>query len=452
MSVHMIDSALFKDLFGTEEMREIFSDENLLQKWLDVEAALARVEARLGIIPEEAAEEISRKALVKYLDIGKIKEQIDITGHPIVPVIRALQAACTGDAGEYIHWGATTQDIMDTGVVLQLKEAYNLILRDLGEIEEILINLAERYKSTPMVGRTHGQHALPITFGYKVAVWIGEVHRHIQRLEECKKRLLVGQFAGATGTLASLGEIGLEVQELLMEELGLGVPDIAWHASRDRFAEFISILSMISSTLAKIANEIAILQKTEIDELEEPFRPGKVGSSTMPHKRNPMICEGIVALSKIIRSDLLLAHEGMIQEQERDMRPWQAEWEYVPEVCVLAGAILHQSKYVLGNLVVKPKNMRRNLNFTNGLIMSEAVMLELAKKIGRQAAHELIYELAMRAFEQNISFKECLLNSPDVMEHLSEEKINSLLNPESYIGLSIEFVDRVIKLVRAEQG
>jgi 3-carboxy-cis,cis-muconate cycloisomerase len=240
-------------------------------------------------------------------------------------LIRALQKACVGDAGQYAHWGATTQDIMDTGVVLQIKEAFEIIFRDLRENEELLLNLAERRKNTVMAGRTHGQHALPITFGYKVAVWTSELRRHIERLKECRKRLFVGQFAGAVGTLASLGEVGLKIQSLMMDDLGLEVPDIAWFTSRDRFAEFARILAMISSTFANIANEVVALQKTEIDESEEPFSKGKVGSSTMPHKRNPMISEGIIALAKIVRADLALAVEGMINEHERNMRSWQSE-------------------------------------------------------------------------------------------------------------------------------
>jgi len=449
MGSHIVDSVFLKDLFGTAEMRKVFADENLLQKWLDVEASLARAEAKLGIIPEAAAAEISRKAFSRFMDTAQIKEQIDITCHPIVPLIRALQKACDGDAGEYTHWGATTQDIMDTGIVLQIKEAFEIIFRDLRELEEILLNLAERYKDTVMAGRTHGQHALPITFGFKVAVWTSEVQRHIERLKECRKRLFVGEFAGATGTLASLGEAGLKVQSLMMDDLGLGVPDIAWFTSRDRFAEFTGILAMIGSTFAKIANEVATLQKTEVDELEEPFSKGKVGSSTMPHKRNPMISEGIVALAKIVRADLPLAIEGMINEHERDMRSWQAEWEYIAEICILTGSILQQSKRLISGLVVKPENMKRNLSVTGGLICSEAVMLELARKMGRLAAHELVYELSMKAFEQNVPFKKCLLESPEVTKYLNEERINYLLDPANYIGLSALFVEKVVKSVKA---
>lgn len=441
--MHAIDSVFLKDYFGTAEMRQVFSDENLVQKWLDVEAALARSEARLGIIPPAAADEICRKALFLNMNTESIKFGIDQTGHPLVPVIRELEKVCDGNAGEYIHWGATTQDIMDTGVVLQLLDAYHLIYNGLEEIIEILIHLAQKYKRTPMAGRTHGQHALPITFGYKVAVWIAELRRSIQRLEECQKRVFVGNFAGAVGTLASLGSQGLQVQRELMKELGLAVPEIAWHTSRDRFAEFISILSILSASLAKIANEIIILQRTEISELEAPFAPGNVGSSTMPHKRNPMVCEGIVSLSKLIRSNVLLAHEGMIMKHERDMRPWIAEWAYIPETCILVGGVIHLSKVVLTDLTVKPENMMKNLFLTDGLILSEAVMLSLAKKIGRQTAHQVVYELTMKSFEENIPFEDILLENEMVRSSLSVDEIKLLLEPTSYIGLAEEFVDRI---------
>ncbi len=449
MGSHIVDSRFFRDQFGTNEMRRIFSDENLIQKWLDVEAAIAEAEAKLNIIPKEAAEEICRKARFSFMDAEYIKEQIDLTSHPIVPLVRALEKACEKDAGEYVHWGATTQDIMDTGAVLQLKEAFIVVLNDAREIEQILLNLAESHKHTIMMGRTHGQHALPITFGWKVAVWVSEMRRDIERLKESKKRLFVGQLTGAVGTLASLGKIGPEVQKLTMQKLELKVPDIAWHCSRDRFAEFIAVLALLDATCAKIANEISSLQKTEFGELEEPFTKGKVGSSTIAHKRNPMISEGIVALTKIVHANLPLAFQGMIQEHERDMRTWQTEWEYIPEICIMTGAILHQLKRVLSGLVVRAERMKKNFTLSQGLIASEAVMLELAHKIGRQTAHELIYELSMKSFEENISFKTCLMGNSEVTKYLSQKKIDELLDPANYLGLSLLSTNKVIKSVKS---
>ena len=444
MASHVIDSVLFKDLFGSEEMRQVFSDESLVQRWLDVEAALARAEARLGIIPKEAADEITRKARVQYMDLAEIKRQIDATYHPIVPLIRVLQRACAGEAGEYIHWGATTQDIMDTAAILQLKEAHALISGGLREIAEVLRGLAAKHKDLVMMGRTHGQHALPITLGYKIAVWLSEVARHQERLEQCRGRVLVGQFAGAVGTLASLGERGLEVQRLMMEDLGLAVPLIAWHTARDGLAEFVGILGMVTATLGKVAKEVATLQRSEIGELEEPFAPGKVGSSTMPHKRNPMICEAVVAAAKIVRHNAPLALDAMGQEHERDMGPWQTEWEFIPETCILASGALRQMLMVLKGLVVRPDNMARNLDLLQGLPLSEAVMLRLAQKVGRQRAHDLVYDASMTAFSQNRPLRDVLLADPRLRSYLAAEDLDALLDPRAYTGLASHFVDRVL--------
>lgn len=451
MGSHVIDSALLKDMFGTEEMRRIFSDENLLQKWLDVEAALAKAEAQLGVIPRYAADEITRKAHIRYLDIAEIKKGIDITHHYIVPTIRALQAVCEGDAGEYIHWGATTQDIMDTGFVLQLKEAYEVIFRDLRQVEAILLELTERHKGTIMAGRTHGQHALPITLGYKMAVWLREIRRHLQRLQECRPRLLVGQLAGAVGTMASFGGQAYAIQELTMRQLGLGVPDICWHTARDRLAEFLILVAMVAATLAKIANEVYELQKTEFTELEEPFTPGRVGSSTMPHKRNPFLCESVVVHARIIRYNAALMLEALVGEHERDSRGWKTEWVSVPESCVMLGAALRRTKLILQGLTVRPQRMRENLDLLHGLLLSEAVMLALGQKVGRQSAHDIVYEDSMAAYEHARPLMEVLLQDQRVTAHLSPAQIDRLLDPESYIGFAPQIAQRAVELTRQER-
>ena len=445
-AVHPIDSFFFQDIFGTEEMRAVFADRSLFQKWLDVEAALARVEGQCGIIPAGAADEISHKARVERIDAGYLRRAIQSTGQVILGVVKALAEACDGDAGEYVHWGATTQDIMDTAVVLQLKEACEILQRDLTAIKESLTRLAAEHNHTVMAGRTYGQHALPITFGFKCAVWLDEVARHLDRLDECRARLLVGQFAGATGTMASLGEQGLFVQTQVLEELGLAPPRIAWFAARDRFAEFASLLAMISTTLAKIANEIISLQKTEINELAEPFPSGKVGSSTMPHKRNPMLCEGIVTLSRLIRANTAAAYEGMIHEHERDT--WWAEWVFIPEICLYMASVLDKMRYVLANLVVNPVQMERNVNVSGGLIVSEAIMFELGRRIGRQTAHELVYEVARASFEKDLPFREMLVRHPKVSECLSPAELDALLDPKRYVGLSSEFAVRIVQAIR----
>lgn len=443
MGTHVIDSLLFQDQFSTKRMREIFSDENLVQKWLDVEAALAEVQAEMGIIPENAAKEISRKARTDLMDFVEMKRQIDITGHPIVPLLRCLKNACDDNAAEYSHWGATTQDIMDTGMILQVREAYGEILQKSKTLHAKLCDMAKKHRDLVMVGRTHGQHALPITLGYKIAVWAAELLRDIERLEQCSQRLFMGQFSGAVGTIASLGSEGLEVQRRLMDRLKLAMPPISWHSSRDTIAEFICVLGILTSTLGKMANEVATLQKTECGELEEPFAMGKVGSSTMPHKRNPMYSEGVVSLSKNIRSTVPLAIECMVGEHERDMRPWQAEWEFIGRVCCMTDAALKESLHIFTDLIVRPEHIEENLHKLRGLMLSEAIMMDMGKRIGRQEAHEIVYEAAMEAFEKGLPFKNVLLKDERVLRNFEVAEIDSILDPHKYIGLAGEFVDRV---------
>ena len=445
MASHILDSQFLKDLYGTPEMRAVFDDMHLLQLWLDTEVALAQAEAEIGLIPEAAATEITLRAKAEELDLPRLKQLIDQTVHPIVPVIKVLQHACSGDAGEYIHWGATTQDIMDTGMVLQIKEAIAILEEHLAGLSEVLSASAQKYRDLPMAGRTHGQQALPITFGYKIAVWLAEVERHRQRLEECKPRVLVGEFGGAVGTLASVSAHGLQIQQGMMERLGLDVPVITWHASRDNLAEFAAILSLVSASMGKIAHEVISLQRTEIAEVEEPFNEGKIGSSTMPHKRNPMLCEAILALARLVMRSTPAAMDAMIQEHERDWVGDHMEWAYLPEICIMTDGALQLTKRVVAGLLVYPEHMRRNLDLTNGLMLSEAVMLALANKVGRQTAHDIVYECSMRAIEHNLPFRQTLAENPVVSQHMTSQDIERLLDPIHYTGLSGEFVDRVIK-------
>jgi 3-carboxy-cis,cis-muconate cycloisomerase len=444
MSAHIIDSIFLKDLYGTAEMRLVFDDMSLLQKWLDVEAALAVAEAEIGLIPVGAAEEIARCAHAELLDTDAIKQLVDQTVHPIVPLIRVLKGICQGDAGEYIHWGATTQDIMDTAMILQVKDAYPILEGRLTALCEALSGLAAAHRDTVMPGRTHGQQALPVTFGYKAAVWLAEFERHRQRLEQCKPRVLVGQFGGAVGTLASLGEDGLPVQERLMAILELGVPLVTWHTARDALAEFVSILGMAAATAGKVAREIIDLQRTELAEVEEPFNEGKVGSSTMPHKRNPMLCEAVLALTRLVGSRLPLALEAMIQDHERDWSCDHIEWATLGEVCIMTDGALELIGRVLQGLQVNPQRMLNNLDLTNGLALSEAVMLALARDLGRQTSHDVVYECAMRAYEQNLPFRQVLGENKVVSEHLTASQIDRLLDFRRYTGLAGQFVDRVL--------
>lgn len=431
-------------------MRRIWSEEQMLQRWLNVEVALAETQAELGVIPAAAAQEIKAKAKTEYLDFKAIKKEYARTGHSLVPTLRAVQAICDNNLGEYIHLGATTQDITDTGMVLGLKETHAVIVKDLEAIEAALLKLAEEHKNTPMAGRTHGQQALPVTFGIKAAVWLREVSRHLERLAQCQQRVFVGNLAGGVGSYASFNGLGLETEKRVMERLGLGVSDAPWHVARDRFAEYCNILAMIATTIGKIGNEIYVLQKTEFREVQEPFQPGQVGSSTMPHKRNPEIAEALNGLSKIVRHLAGLVMEAMFAEHERDGAAWKPEWVAVPEICIYTGAILDKAKYVLENLVVNKEQMLKNLNMLGGLILSENIMISLGKKLGKQSAHEIVYNIAGRFYDEGLTFKEALLQNKLVSDNFSEEEIDKMLDGSAYIGESEAIVAKAVALTKEE--
>ena len=444
MSAYVGDSKLFRDQFGTPEMRAVFDDRMTVQKWLDTEVALAAVQAALGMIPKEAAQAIAEAGDANTYDLAAMKAEMDRTSHPIVPLVRAMEAKCDPEWAGYLHWGATTQDIMDTGQILQIKNAWVLVERDLATLTVNLADLARKHRDTAMAGRTHGQQALPLTFGYKVAIWLDEVRRHQTRMREAAPRVFRGQFAGAVGTMAAIGDQGIAVQAGLCQRLGLGVPIICWHSARDTMAEAAFIMSAITGTMGKIANEIFLLSKTETAELEEPFPVGKVGSSTMPQKRNPAICEGVAAIARAARYCMAPAMEGLVAETERDKVVLQAEREYVSRLHNLTHAAVVKIVALTGGLQVKVDNMRRNLDITGGLLLSEAVMMALAPMIGRQEAHELIYQIAQRTAVEGGELNEALKKSPEVAEMLSENEIHELLDPTTYTGLSGVFVDRAL--------
>jgi adenylosuccinate lyase len=449
MPAHVVDSLFFQDLFGSAAMRGVFDDLNLLQKWLDYEAALARAEARLGLIPLEAAAEITRQAQAEYMDTAAIKAGIDKTVHPLVSMIWQLSHRCQGDAGRYVHWGATTQDVMDTALILQLRDALNLFEQATRQMIDTLRELATRYRNTLIAGRTHGQQALPTTFGYKIAVWLAEMGRHQVRLGQVRERLLVGEFGGAVGTLAGLAESdqidGLAVQAALMEELGLGISPIAWHTSRDHIVEFAMLVGMLAGLMGRIANEVIQLQKQELGEVEEPFEMGKVGSSTMPQKRNPMLCETVLTLARLCREKTATAVDTLIyHEHERDWAAFQMEWAYLPELCIMAHGAMEITLRVLRGWHVYPERMRRNLDVTYGLLLAERVMFALGQHVGRQEAHDMVYECAMDAVAKGQPFIESLLADGRVTAYLDRPTLESLLDPEQYTGLAGVFVDRVL--------
>lgn len=448
MATSVFDSVFLKHLWGTDEMCAVFCDENRLQKWFDYEAALALSQAELEIIPVEAAEEISKKANVGNVDLEKIGEEIRRTKHPLVPALRALQKICTGNCGEYIHYGPTTQDVLDTGTMLQLKEAHAILLRDLKAVGGELFRLSSAHKSTPMAGRTHGVHALPITFGHKCAVWLAETGRNYERLTQLETRTFVGSLVGAVGTKVSFGQHAFELDERVMNRLGLEVADISWQPARDRLVEYVGVLGLIGGGLAKIANEIYNLSHSEIGELEEPFSAGKVGSSTMPHKRNPSISENVVTVGRALRYNVALMHESLVQEYERDGAGWKTEWKALPESCLMAGAMLSQMKFILSNLEVHVERMRRNLDCTGGLIMSERVMFAIADDVGKQTAHEIVYEASMEAVERGVTFREVLMENQNLDGVLASEDLETLLDPIAYLGLATSIVERVLTQTR----
>jgi 3-carboxy-cis,cis-muconate cycloisomerase len=440
----VFDSTLFRDMFGTAEMRDVFSDEALVGRYLEVEAALARAQARVGVVPKDAARAIGAASRSLQIDYDKLGRETENVGYPILPLVRQLSAAA-GDAGRFVHWGATTQDIMDTGNVLQIRAALSIVVRDLKEIGDILAGMARKYRDTPMAGRTHLQQALPVTFGYKAAVWLSSIDRHIERIEQARPRVLVGEFSGAAGTLASIGEDGLEMQRLFCEELGLNQPVITWHVARDGIAEAVTLLGLITGTLGKIATDVMMMSATEFGEVSEPFVHGRGASSTMPQKRNPISSELMLAAAKAVRQHVATMLDGMIHDFERATGAWHLEWISLPESFLLTASSLANAKFMLAGLMVHEVRMRENLDLTHGLIVAEAVMMAVAPKLGRQYAHDVIYDACRKAIEGNGQLADILAGMPEIVEALGGvDAIRRHCDPANYLGLSGQMVDRVL--------
>jgi 3-carboxy-cis,cis-muconate cycloisomerase len=444
MTVGAIDSQVYGNLFATAAMRQMFGDRARLQRMLDVEAALARVQAKLGLIPAEAAAEIAAKAEVGRFDLDAIRAGTELAGYPVVPLVKALGEACEGEAGRYVHWGATTQDIVDTGLVLQIRDGLELIGADLAGIEAALAALARRHRDLPMAGRTHLQQALPITFGFKCATWLAPLKRQRVRLARLREEVRFVQFGGAVGTLASLGEDGLKVVEALAEELRLRVPPVAWHVGRDPLAEVAGFLGVLTGCLGKIATDIALLMQTEVDGAREPYLPGRGGSSTMPQKRNPIACEFVLAAARNVRQLVPVMLDAMLADHERATGPWHAEWIALPQAFALTAGALHHTRAILDGLEVDPARMRRNLDLSRGLISAEAVMMALAPALGREPAHHLVAAACRQAVERDLHLSEVLAGNAAVAAHLTPERLRQLLDPEHYTGLAGAFVDRVL--------
>ncbi|WP_145513569.1 3-carboxy-cis,cis-muconate cycloisomerase [Yersinia massiliensis] len=444
MASNVLDSILFRDSFGTPEMRAIFDDHQLIRNYVTVEIALAKAQARCGVIPAQAAQEIAEKCNAETLDFDLLRHETEIVGYPILPLVHQISKQA-GESGGYVHWGATTQDIMDTAVVMQIRDAFDVIDQDINTLRQILADLARRYRNTPMAGRTHLQQALPITFGYKAAIWLDMFDRHAERLAQARPRILVGQFAGAAGTLASLGDKGLAVQQAMMEELSLGVPISTWHVARDGFAEAVNLLGLITGSLGKIAYDVMLLAANEFGELYEPFVKGRGASSTMPQKRNPISSELMLACAKGVRQQAGLMLDAMVQDLERATGPWHAEWIAIPESFILTGGALYQAKFMLKGLIVDEQAMAKNLDMTKGLIVAEAVMMGLAPYIGRQDAHDIVYDACRIVNEEGGRLADVLNAMPAVATRLEPALIEQLTDPVNYLGMAPEMVDQVLK-------
>jgi len=430
-------------------VRALFAESSRYQAWLDVEAALAQAQAELGIIPARAAEEITRKAQLSLLNLDNIRVGLARTGHSLVPLIWELDRVCDGEAGGYVHWGATTQNITQTGQLLLVRRAHAIFLAQLASILQAMADLAERTKDMLLPGRTHGQHAVPATFGAKVAVWIDECCRHVERLHGCEGRVFVAMLGGGAGTLASLGEIGLATQDRMAARLGMESMTVPSRTLGDHQAEYVGLLGLLAATCSKIAREIYTLMKQEFGEVEEPVPPGTVGSSTMPQKRNPKLTQDIVAAAAELRALVPLALEAMQTEHEADRTTSMMMDRAMTQACLLTGEILQRLIVVLSGLQVFPERMRRNLDLSGGLIMAESLMLELGKQIGRQRAHDVVYDAAQGAALEGRAFRDLLAEDARVTTHLSPAQIDALLDPSRYIGLCPQFAERGAVRARA---
>ena len=439
--------------YGTPEMRGIFEEENRVQKLLDVEAALAWAHAEVGDIPRKDADKIGAMASLRHVKLSRIKEIEREIKHDVASLVRALSEVC-GSSGRYVHLGATSYDIVDTANALQLKDALELITSKLNEFEKILMEKAVAYKKTVMVGRTHGQHALPITLGFKFAVWMREVARHIERVKECSVRLLVGKMSGAVGTQAGLGDHAMKIQELVMKKLGIEAADISTQIiQRDRHAEFACVMALIVSSLENFATEIRELQRPEIGELFEFFETGaQVGSSTMPQKRNPELCERVCGLARIVRSLVIPALEDVTTWHERDLTQSSTERFLLPETCILTDYLLFLMNNIVSTLRIDEKRMLRNVEVTQGRIMSEAVMVALTKKgMNRQEAHELLRKLTIKSELEKTSFRQVLLGNKTVTGRLTKRDIDQALDACSYLGTAAKQVDLMVEKTEAER-
>ena len=446
-------SRLLAPLFSTPALDALLDDRARLRAMLDVEAALARAQAQAGLVPQAAVGPIEACCHAELFDLDELAQGTALAGNPAIPMVKrltALVAQRDPEAARYVHWGATSQDIMNTGLVLQLRAVLGLVRGDLDRLVATLADLARTHRDTPMIGRTLLQQAIPITFGLKAAGWLDALLRHRERLMKLEPRLFVIQFGGAAGTLASLGDKGNVVAQALARELDLGCPDLPWHGGRDRIVELATVLGLLVGTLGKMARDWSLMTQTEVGELKEPGGPGRGGSSTMPHKRNPVAASAV--LSAAVRTPGLVATmlAAMPQEHERGLGGWQAEWETLPQLCRLAGGALAQTKAAIEGLEVDAPRMRANLETTRGLVMAEAVQMALAEKLGKLEAHDLVEAACHKAVQEGRHLREVLAEEQEVTEHLGDAALDRLFDPLGYVGEAAAFVDAVLARATAE--
>lgn len=447
MALTILDSTVFGGLWASAELAPLFEEDRRIRGWLEILAVLAEVQGEYGLIPAEAAHAVAAACRAVRVDpafLEELRRGREASGHSTAGLLKAVAARCTGSTGEWVHFGATVQDVTDTWMMSTLREARRFFAVQLAGVDAALTELAARYRDTLMLGRTHGQEGLPITFGFKVAGWGAEVRRHLERLDEIGRRLEVGQLAGGVGSLSALGPRGLEIQASFCERLGLAAPASSWTSSRDVVAEWGGLLTLFCGTADRIGHEVYNLQRGEIGELGEALPAGVIGSITMPHKRNPEISEHLGTLSRVVRHQAACLFEGLVHDHERDGRSWKVEWQVLPEITLLAGRAVELLAGLARTLVLHPERMLRNLEATKGMVLSEALMLALAARVGRETAHRLVSAAAQAAREQGLSLEQAARASPELSAALPEDELRGLFDYRRHTGQCGALVDRYL--------
>lgn len=451
MPAHPIDFQIQAGFYSTPEFTNIFDEKTRISRWLQIEATLAEVQGELGIIPQEAADEIVQKCCIENLDLSQVAREYEQSRNSLMPVIKALKKICNEGHCEYIHYGITTQDVLDTSQILEQKDALAVIYRDIRKLEKMLTKMARNHRNTPMIGRTHGQQALPMTFGLKVSIWVAEIRRHIERLVSLGPRLFAIQLSGAVGTMAALGPQARTVATLCAEKLELSNRVPNWHTSRDTIAEAASTYGLLCATFEKIASEIVQLSKTELGELAETGPDKAQSSSTMPHKKNPVISQRIAVLCRHARALVPVVMDSMIHEHERDARALWSEWLAMPQISIYTGTALQYLISVIENLEIRPERMMANLYRQKDLVVSEWLLFKLAEKIGKTQAQEKLQDLIKLVGGGGKIFKDILLEDRDIGPYIANENLEFLEKPERYCGLAAEIVDDTLSEVEAKQ-